>query len=253
MKINKLFFYQNSKNIFISFFLLCFLTQIIFQFKTEHLKPNVHIVPPVPNKTLVKALSLGDEEFYFRILALKIQNAGDTFGRFTPLKNYNYEKLYQWFTLLDSLNSDSRMMPSIASYYYSQTQHEPDTIHIVRYLDERASIDVDKHWWWLVQAINIANNILKNKELALELAYKLSKNEAKKAPLWTKQMPAFIYEQMGQDCEAFFIINQILQDHESGKRVVKEDEMNFMRHFISTRLSQLKQKKFDPRKCKKKS
>ncbi len=224
-----------------------------FQVKTEYLKPIVYVVPPVPNKYLVKALSLGDKEFYFRVLALKIQNAGDTFGRFTPLKNYNYEELYKWFNLLDTLNFESRMIPSIASYYYSQTQNKPDSIYIAKYLDEHASVDIDKYWWWMVQAINIAQNILLDNELALKLAYKLSKNEAKNAPLWTKQMPAFLHAKMGQDCEAFFIINQLLQEHASGKREIKPEEMDFMNHFIKTRLSDLKNKKFDPRKCQKKS
>lgn len=251
MKIN-LFFYQNTKKIFITFFLLFFVFQILFQIKTESLKPNIYIVPPVPNKYLVNAVSLGDKEFYFRILALKIQNAGDSFGRFTPLKNYDYKKLYEWFTFMDSLNNQSRIIPSLASYYYAQTQNHADTIYVIKYLDEHAAVDIDKNWWWLFQAIHIARLSLHDEKLSLELAYKLSKNEAKDAPLWTKQMPAFLLAKMGENCEAFFVINQILKDNESGKRIIKSDEMNFMRYFIQTRLSTLKNEKFDPRKCQKK-
>lgn len=248
-----LFFYQNVKPIFISCFLLFFILQIIFQLKTEYIKPNIYVVPPLPNKYSINALSLGDKEFYFRVLALKIQNAGDTFGRSTPLKNYNYKDLYQWFKILDSLNSDSRIIPSLASYYFSQTQHKPDSIYMINYLEEHASVDVDKHWWWLYQAIHIAKLALHDNKLALKLAYELSKNNAKNAPLWTRQLPAFLHAEMGENCEAFFIINQMLKDNESGKRIIKPEEMDFMRHFIRERLSTLKSQKFDPRKCKAKN
>ena len=246
-----IFFYKNFKKIFISLFLLSFALQIIFQIKTEHLKPNVHVVPPLPSKYTIEALSFGDEEFYFRILALKIQNAGDSFGRSTPLKNYDYSKLYEWFKILDSLNSESRIIPSIASYYYSQTQHKEDVKYLIKYLDEHASVDINKNWWWLYQATYLAKFTLKDQALALNLAYKLSKNEDARAPLWTKQLPAFLLAENGQDCEAFFVISQLLQDNASGKREIKPDEMDFMRHFIKERLASFKENKFDPRKCQK--
>ena len=210
------------------------------------------MVPPIPNKYLVNVISLGDREFYFRTLALKLQNAGDTFGRFTPLKNYDYKKLYEWFKFMDILNSTSRVIPSLASYYYSQTQNHSDAIYVIKYLDEHAAIDIDKNWWWLYQAIHIARLSLNDNKLSLELAYKLSKNEAKDAPIWTKQMPAFLLAKMGENCEAFFIISQMLKDNESGKRIIKAEEMNFMRYFIKDRLSKFKNIKFDPRKCQKK-
>lgn len=246
----QLFFYKNIKRISILFFFLFLFLHFCFHLKTQDVKPNPHIVPPLPNKYLVSALSLGDKEFYFRVLALKIQNAGDTFGRFPPLKKYDYKKLYQWFTFLDSLNSNSRVIPSLASYYYSQTQNKPDVIHMIRYLDEHASRDINKHWWWLYQATYNASMILGDDNLALELAHKLSKNEDPNAPLWTKQLPAFLHADMNQDCEAYFIIKQILDDHESGRRIIKPEEMDFMRKFIQQRISDLQGKKFDASKCK---
>lgn len=247
-----LFFYRNIKAIFISFFLLFFVSHIIFQSKTQDIKPNVYIIPPVPNKSLANILALGDVEFYFRAMALRLQNAGDTFGRFVPLKYYNYQELYNWFKFMDSLNSDSKMIPSLASYYYAQTQNRKDNKYIVKYLEEHADLDIDKHWWWMYQAIYVAKDILKDNKLALKLAYKLSKNNNPDAPLWTKQIPAFFHAKEGQNCQAFFIINSILKDHESGKRLINSEEMDFMRHFIRDRLKDFKETKFDPRACYKK-
>jgi hypothetical protein len=143
-------------------------------------------------------------------------------------------------------------MPSLAAYYFSQTQREEDSSYIVQYLDEHASKDLDANWWWIFQAINIAQKNLHDEDLALKLAYKLSENNARNAPLWTKQMPAFIYAKQGNNCMAFAIIQKLIEENNSGGRQISVEEMNFMRYFINDRLKKLKNQNFDPRKCQNK-
>jgi len=247
----KISLYQNASRIFFLIFFFLFFIQFGFWFRTENIKPKLDIVPEVPNKYAVEALSLGDKQFYFRFLAIELQNAGDSFGRFTALKNYDYSKLYQWFTMLDTLDNKSRFVPSLAAYYFTQTQKKEDTRYIVQYLDEHSSSDIDRNWWWLFQATMIAKSTLGDKKLALELAYKMSQNNVKEAPIWTKQMPAFIHAELGEDCSAFAVINQILKENDSGVRVLKPEELDFMRYFIKNRLKGLQERKFDPRKCRK--
>ena len=242
--------YQNLNRIFISLFLLCFFGQFVFWLKTERIKPDVYIVPPLPSTSSVKAFSFGDEQFYFRILSLRIENAGDSFGRFSPLKNYDYSKLYQWFKILDSLDNQSIYIPSLAANYFSQTQRKEDTRYIVQYLDEFASRDIDKYWWWMVQAFYIANSTLKDKPLALKIAYKLSENKNEIAPIWTKQLPAFVHAELGEDCAAFLFIRKMIQDNETGERKITPEEMEFMRYFIKDRLGKLKKQNFDPNQCR---
>ena len=80
-----LIFYRNNKKIFIFLFLIALFLQIYFQLKTEYIKPNVHVVPPLPNKYSINALSLGDKEFYFRVLAeviitFTLQNGCNIYG-----------------------------------------------------------------------------------------------------------------------------------------------------------------------------
>jgi hypothetical protein len=250
----KIFYHLNSHKIFFWLFFVTFLFQIFFWKKTEKFKPSFDLIPPAPSKYLTSALSLGDKEFLFRVLVLRLQNSGDIFAGFVALKNYDYSRLYQWMKALDELNSKANSVPALASYYYSQTQKVEDTRYIVDYLDEHASLNIDENWWWVTQAIYLAKGRLQDIDLALKLAYKLSANNSSKAPLWTKQMPAFIHEEKGgkdDGCMAFFVIQKLIKESESGARQIKPEEMNFMRHFINDRLTKLKKQNFNPSKCQK--
>ncbi len=216
-------------------FLLFALLQAGVWYVTHGIKPDMAIVPPVSSETTVQALSLGDEQFYFRLLAMDIQNAGDMFGSVTALKDYDYERLSRWFYLLDSLDSRSNFVPAIASYYYGQTQHKEDLRYIVAYLEAHASRHLETKWWWMAQAVYIANHYLKDKKLALKLANKLASTPGSDVPLWARQMPAFIHAELGDKEEALLIIKHIL----ASKKDISNDEYNFMQYFINERLDRI--------------
>lgn len=230
-------------------FLLAFLGQIFFWYKTQSFRVSLEIVPQAPSKSVVLVSSFGDKEFLFRVLATRMQNMGDVFAGFVSLKKYDYNRLYDWMIVLDQLNLDSRLVPSLASYYYANTDKEQDLRLIIKYLDQHASVDIDKHWWWLFQATEIARKNLKDYDLAMKIAEKLAQNNAQDAPLWTKQMPAFVSKDKGDDCLAFQVISKILKESEDNTRQIKPEEMNFMRYFIAGRIKNMKQKNFDPRQC----
>ena len=53
--------------------------------------------------------------------------------------------------------------------------HLEITIYIVKFLLQHALKDPEKKWWWLYQASYIANYSLKNKDMAIRMAYLLQK------------------------------------------------------------------------------
>lgn len=246
----RLFFHTYSHKIFLYLFIAVFGAQVFFWFQTKDIKPAYNIIPNLPSANFLNIASFGDKEFLFRVLSLRIQNAGDVFAGFVSLKNYDYEKLYHWFSALDTLNEKSNTIPALATYYFAQTTVKADLYYILNYLDDRATRDLNTNWWWVFQEIYIAENSLNDKDLALKYAYKLSETSALDAPLWTKQMPAFVLARQGKSCLAFKVIERILQENEQGIHKISAEEMNFMRHFINERLSKLSKEKFDPRKCK---
>ncbi len=244
-----IFYHLNSHRFFLAIFLIVFACQISFSSNFQHLKAKNEIVPNAPTKSVAEIISFGDKEFLFRALTMRLQNSGDVFAGFVALKNYNYQEIYNWMTLLDSLNEQSRLVPALASYYYSQTQNIEDARYVVKYLEEHSDKNIDANWWWLFQAVFIAKDVLKDLDLSLKLAQKLAQNNAENAPFWTKEMPAFILEKQGQGCLAFQTIKALLDEAESGKKKISARDMEFMRYFIKSRLQKLQNQKFDPQKC----
>jgi hypothetical protein len=247
----KEFYHLKAYKIYLWCFIICFFIQFIFWINTESIKSNYDIVPNVPNKYAISVMSLGDKEFLFRVLAERLQNSGDIFAGFVSLTKYDYKLLYQWFKMLDGLNERSNFIPALAAVYYSQTPNAKDTLQVINYLDEHAAKNINEgiNWWWMYQATIIARKDLGNKEKALELAYKLSTNNVENAPIWTKEYPALIHSEMGDNCLAFKIIEKILKDHENKVKVLSAEELGSMRYFISRQLHELKKQGFNPNQC----
>lgn len=217
--------------------LLCvsLLAQGLFWNHVRVIKPELGIVPDVPGEQAVAALSFGDEEAFFRLLALNIQNSGDTFGRFTALYKYDFNKLYHWFHLLDGLNNESNYLPSMASYYFSQTQNPNDVRYLVDYLDEYTEGRAKEKWWWVIQASYLASHRMNNLDRALEMADRL--RGIRGIPIWAQQMSAFLHEQRGEFGEALAIIEAVMKHPED----YSQGELNFMRYFVDERLHRLEQ------------
>lgn len=219
----------------ISWLAFCLLLsmQVLFWSEAKTQKPHMEIVPAVPGELAVKALSFGDNQAFFRLLALHLQNFGDTFGRFTSLREYDFVRLSGWFNLLDTLDDTSDYIPTLASSYFSQTQNRPDVIYVVNYLRDHSQHRVNQKWWWQAQAVYLANHKLKNLDLALELAKPLV--NAENVPIWVNQLPAFIYEARGEFGDALAIMEHI----KANAKDIKPGELNFIRHFIDERLGAL--------------
>ncbi len=203
-----------------------------FWLETKSIKPEIGVVPDVPGRAAVHALAFGDNEFFFRVLAFNIQNAGDTYGRFTSLRQYDMRKLNHWWTLLDELNPRSNMLPAMACYYFAQTQNVADIRYIVDYLYDHSARDVPKKWWWLMQSIYLAQHKLDDLNLALKVSKPMVNPEV---PAFAQQMAAVVREKRGEFEDALVIMETIRDNAKD----IRESDLKFMTYFIEERLKRL--------------
>jgi len=205
---------------------------VLFWSATRHIRPELLVVPPVPSKEEVALLKMGDDQFYFRVLAQQMQTTGDTYGRFTSLRHYDMNKVYQWLTLLDTLDSKSDMMPGMAAYYFSQTQNTKDVRPLVNYLYEHSIRNVAHEWWWLLQSIYLAQHKLEDMDLALKVATPLLD---KSVPIWAQQMAAVVHEKRGEMEDAL----QIMETIKNNADAIPERDLKYMVYFVKERLNRL--------------
>lgn len=208
--------------------------QIFFWSFAQDEKPNLGIMPVLPSQAEIEALSFGDKQLYFRAMAMNLQMAGDTFGRTTPLKDYDYPELLEWFRMMDTLDWRSNFIPSIAAYYFSRTQNTPDVKYMVEYLLEHGLRDPEEKWWWLSQGIYLANHVIKDKESAFKMAQAL-KTVEKDIPMWARQMEVFLREDLGETGAAEEVMCEIIAGNVDWD-AIPEQELNFMTHFFEERL-----------------
>lgn len=214
------------------------LFQILIWSYLSKYQPKVGIFSEPPTMQAAKLNALGDEQLYFRYLALDLQNSGDSFGRYTPFREYDYSILKKWMFLLDDLDPKSNFLPSIASYYYSNTQNVSDLHYIVDYLEYTYNKDPKNKWWWLGQATILAAHKLKDKNLAIRLAMKLSSTPLYNLPRWAQQMPAIIMANFGERELALAMIKDLAQRYND----YSQAEINYMNYFVRKRLGYEKER-----------
>ncbi len=205
-------------------------------------------VPPPPSRANISAAGLGDIQLSYRLYALMIQSMGDTGGRIISFDQYNYDHLTGWLSTISALDKRSSLLPFLAAYYFSNVK-DPDKLRaVIKFLAEAGqkpsqTYSKQQNWRWLGQAITLARFNLKDKDLALELAYKLAALEEPDMPGWTKQMPAFILNNKGDKEGAYKIMLKILQ---SNAETLPPEELFFTRDYICTRLQTPKQAQNNP-------
>ncbi len=205
--------------------------QVMFWINTKDIKANLTVVPRAVGMQEVEALSFGDKQFYFRYIALLIQNAGDSFGSFAALSDYNYKDLSQWFYLMDHLDSISDFTPSLASYYYGQTQNTEDVRYVVSYLKDHSKDRIEEKWWWMVQGAYLSYRVLRDMDLALELSSYLDQLP-EDTPVWAKYLTSILLLEKGDKEKSYEMLKVLARNIDD----LSDHEKRFVEFFIKNRL-----------------
>lgn len=224
-------------------FTVFLLLNICFWFQTKDLRARWLNVPPVPKAAGVKIFGLGDAKLSYRVIGVMLQNMGDTGGRTTALRDYDYEALARWFYLADKLDPVSNFVPVLAAYYYGSGDPGKKVAPLVDYLEYVGNRPEGEKWRWLAHAVYLARFQMNDTEKAYELATKLANIKNDQMPMWARQMPAFILNAKGDKEAAYDIMIEILKT--KGDKL-HPNEVNAMRDYICTRLLDKKQAAENP-------
>ncbi len=192
-------------------------------------------VPPVPSDNTAVLMTLGDSQLAYRSGALTLQTLGDGGGRVVPLKDYDYHKLGAWFDVLDMLDPAADHVPMVAAYYFGATRVPGDIAVIVNYLARIGDSPAGQKWRWLGHAAYLARHRMDNLDLALDLAYKLTRIQplsGKPLPIWARQMPAFLLNAQGDKAASRMLIEEMLSSADD----LHPNEVNFMKGYLVEQL-----------------
>jgi hypothetical protein len=214
-------------------FAVLLMTNIILWHSVRHTKAQWLNVPPTPSLASAQAFGLGDTQFAYRVFGVMIQNFGDTGGRVTPIKDYDFEALGRWFTLQHALDPKSDHMPFLAAFVFGGSQDPQKLGPVIDYLEKAAGDGAGQKWRWLAHAINLSRFKMNDMPTALRLAEKMAAFENPDMPLWTRQMRGFIMNDRGDKQAALDVMLSILQ---SGHGVLQQGEVNATLDYICTRI-----------------
>ncbi|MGB0720007.1 MAG: hypothetical protein ACPGRX_06015 [Bdellovibrionales bacterium] len=190
-------------------------------------------VPPVPTEFRALSMTLGDKQFAYRAVATMLQNFGSTGGRVTPIKNYNFQTLADWFFLSYHLDPQSDFAPMLAALYYGSSQDPQKIRPLLEYLKVAGNSAEGEKWRWLAHAVFLARFDVKDNDLALDLARTLSAIPNDHMPMWARQMPANVLRDQGKKEAALQLMLGLL---ESNHDKVHPNEVNAMVDYICTRI-----------------
>lgn len=234
-----------TRNIFYIqiFIALSLVLNILFWFSVRDVRAKWGNVPPAPDVKYASSMGLGDLSFAYRSNGIMIQNLGDTGGRVTPLKDYNYDELTKWFLLQDKLDPRSNYIPYLAAYYFSGVQIAEKYYPILDYLEDVGVRSGGEKWRWLAQAVYVSRFVIKDLDRALELANKLSDTAPADAPAWVHQMPVFVLKAEGKKDAAYALMLEILK---SNADHMHPNEVNAARAYICDQILTEEQKVKEP-------
>ena len=223
--------------------LLALLANFMLWFSLRDMKSQWGNVPPAPKEEFAAFYGLGDKSLSYRLNSLMLQNMGDSGGRVTALKDYDYETLTDWFFLQDKLDPVSNYIPYLASYYFGGLQEPEKYRPVLDYLKMVGVRPEGIKWNWLVQGIYFARHRLKDMDKALELAEALAQTKNSEAPVWVHQMPAFVMNAKGSKREAYSLLVETLK---ANIHKMHPEEINAARAFICDQILDTEEAKDDP-------
>ncbi len=155
-------------------------------------------LPAPPPVWALRALSLGEEPAFARLLMLWLQAFDNQPGISIPFRNLDYDRVAGWLEQILVLDPRSRYPLLSAARIYAEVPDDGRRRKMVEFVERQFLLAPDERWQWLAHAVFIAKHRLRDLPLALHLARELREfTHADRVPGWARQMELFVLEAMG--------------------------------------------------------
>jgi hypothetical protein len=195
--------------------MLCIILAVahgIFAWSNRELRPELAVLTPPPGALAREALSFGDGQFFYRTSVLNLQTVGDEGGRVTRLSDYNYDYVLGWLEALAALDPLSHHYIMLAVRYFGFTPDLTSVRRLVDFVVADASADPQRKWYWLTQAMVMADHTLADLDYTLQIAEQLAAYDFPGLPSWLLLFPAVVLEKMDRFEEALALLNRVRVD-----------------------------------------
>lgn len=183
--------------------------QGFFSWALRPISPQWQILPAAPSPLLSELLAFGDHQYLFRVLALRLQNAGDFGGRIVPVSQYDPVAVVSWLEAIEGLDGISIFPIALANGFFGQSQNATKIEPIIEYMSRSVDRRPEHKWPWLIQAMSLARYRLNDNEVALRIARQAAAYNFPDIQPWTGLLPAFVLEDMGRFQEAIDVTNSV--------------------------------------------
>lgn len=172
-------------------------------------------LPHPPSVWALRALALGEEPAFARVLMLWLQAFDHQPGVSIPFRNLDYARVAAWLDRILALDPRSRYPLLSAARIYAEVPDPGQRRLMIEFVERQFLLAPDARWQWLAHAVFIAKHRLRDLPLALHLARELREyTRADSVPGWARQMELFVLEEMGDLQGAQVLLGGLIESGE---------------------------------------
>lgn len=173
-----------------------------------------------------EGISLGSDRLMSYLLLLGVQMHDNQKGRHVNYVHLDYTTLQDWLLKIYDLNPLSDYPAFLASRVYGQVADDEKVRRMISVIEALFDRDAEQHWRRMTEASLLAKHQLKDLELALKIARKISAlPESVSMPYWARDMELVLLDELNRFESAQLLISSML---ESGE-IKDPDEIRFLK------------------------
>ncbi len=155
---------------------------------------DLHLRRPPPDSVL-RVFALGDRPALARVLMLNLQTFDNQQGASISFADLDYDILGLWLDRITALDEKSEYPHFSAAKIYTSVRDDSRKRKMVEWVRRHFADAPNMRWEWMAHAGNIAQYVVKDEALALDIAHEMRElTEPGKVPGWTRQMEVFFLE-----------------------------------------------------------